>query len=43
MENTIRGKCLQHVAKPSVVFVSRQPASAVFFIQTSLGSALTVI
>ena len=34
---------IQHEAKPSAVFVSRHPPSAVFFVHTSLGSALTYI
>ena len=46
-ENTARGghvkRQIQHEAKPSAVFVSRHPPSAVFFVHTSLGSALTVI
>ena len=36
-------RLIQHQAKPSAVFASRQPLSAVFFIHTSIGSALTVI
>ena len=36
-------KLLQHETKPSAVFVSRHPPSAVFFIHTSIGSALHVI
>ena len=47
MENTARGerveRQIQHKAKPSAVFVSRHPSSAVLFIHTSLGGALTVI
>ena len=47
MENTARGgrvkRQIQHEVKPSAVFVSRHPPNPVFFIQTSLGSALTVI
>ena len=47
MKNTARGgrveRQIQHEAKPSAVFVSRHPPSAVFFIHTSLGGALTVI
>ena len=46
-ENTVRGgrveRQIQHEAKPSAVFVSRHPPSAVFFVHTSLGGALTVI
>ena len=34
---------IQHEVKPSAVFSLRHPPSAVFFIHTSLGSALTVI
>ena len=36
-------RLIQHEAKPSAVFASRHPPSAVFFIHTSIGSALTVI
>ena len=51
MENTARGgggggraeRLIQHEAKPSAVFASRHPSSAVFFIHTSIGGALTVI
>ena len=46
MKNTARGEaecCICLEAKPSAVFVSRHPPSAVFFIHTSLGGALTVI
>ena len=47
MKNTARGghvkRQIQHEVKPSAVFVSRHPPSAVFFIHTSLGGALTVI
>ena len=39
MKNTAQGGCverqIQHEVKPSAVFVSRHPPSAVFFIQTS--------
>ena len=47
MENTVRGgrveRLIQHEVKPSAVFASRHPPSAVFFIHTSIGGALTVI
>ena len=47
MENTARGGRvegqIQHKAKLNAVFVSRHPPSAVFFVHTSLGGALTVI
>ena len=47
MKNTAREgrveRQIQHEVKPSAVFVSRHPPSAVFFIHTSLGDALTVI
>ena len=36
-------RLIQHEAKPSAVFASRYSPSAVFFICTSIGSALTVI
>jgi len=36
-------RLIQHKAKPSAVFASRQPPSAVFFIHISIGGALTVI
>ena len=43
-ENTARGghvsRQIQHEAKPSAVFVSRHPPSAVFFIHTSVNGAL---
>ena len=41
MKNTAQGghveRQIQHEVKPSAVFVSRHPPSAVFFIHTSLG------
>ena len=43
MKNTAQGgveRQIQHEAKPSAVFVSRHPLSAVFFRQTSVGGAL---
>ena len=36
-------RLIQHKAKPSAVFASRHPSSAVFFIHTSIGGALCVI
>ena len=36
-------RLIQHEAKPSAVFALRHPPSAVFFIHTSIGSALSVI
>ena len=33
---------IQHEAKPSAVFALRHPPSAVFFVHTSIGSALSV-
>ena len=36
-------RLIQHEAKPSAVFASRHSPSAVFFIHTSIGGALTVI
>ena len=36
-------RLIQHEVKPSAVFASRHPLSAVFFIHTSIGGALTVI
>ena len=35
-------RLVHHEAKPSAVLTSRHPPSAVFFIQTSIGSALSV-
>ena len=34
---------MQYEAKPSVVLASRHPQVAVFFIHTSIGSALSII
>ena len=36
-------RLIQHEAKPSAVFASRHPLSAVFFVHTSIGGALSVI
>ena len=36
-------RLIQHKAKPSAVFASRHPPSAVFFIHTSIGGAESVI
>ena len=36
-------KLIQHETKPSAVFASRHPLSAVFFVHTSIGSTLSVI
>jgi len=36
-------RLIQHEAKPSAVFASRHSPSAVFYIHTSIGSALIVI
>ena len=35
-------RLIQHSASPHAVFASRYPSSAVFFIHTSIGGALTV-
>ena len=36
-------RLIQHEVKPSAVFASRHPRSAVFFIHTGIGGALSVI
>ena len=36
-------RLIQHEAKPSAVFASRHPPSAIFFVHTSIGGALSVI
>ena len=36
-------RLIQHEAKPSAVFALRHPLSAVFFVHTGIGGALSVI
>ena len=36
-------RLIQHEAKPSAVFASRHPLSAVFFVHTSIGGAFSIV